>query len=207
MRRVLDDHYELLIPLHAGGTGILHYGWDLPGQRPVVVREIPVDVAAGLLSDPAVLAEFPRIAALRHAGIVDVLAVRKSAAGSVYVVAAYVDGLDLQSVLRRLARLGKRMPRTLACFITAEILSGLDHIHRFGGAGLAHGALRPSRVMLGGQGVPRLTDLVSARFARGVPEVLPGEPADPHAPDILAAGWMLFEMLTGRSPSGPGWDS
>ncbi|MCH8992995.1 MAG: PEGA domain-containing protein, partial [Acidobacteria bacterium] len=212
MRRVLDDHYELLIPLHAGGTGILHYGWDLPGQRPVVVREIPTDVAAGLLSDPEALAELSPIAALSHAGIVDVYAVRQSAAGSVYVVASYVDGLDLQNTLRRLERLGKRMPRTMACFIAREILAGLDHLHRFGTtggseAGLAHGALRPSRVMLGGQGTPRLTDLVSAKFARGVSGVVPSESVDPREPDILAAGWMLFEMLTGRFPSGPAGES
>lgn len=203
MRRVLDDRYELLVPLHAGGTGILHYGWDLPDQRPVVVREIPVDVAAGLLSDPHALSEFSRIAALDHAGIVDVYAVRKSATGSVYAVAAYVDGLDLQSILRRLERLGKRMPQRMACFIAREILAGIDHIHRLGrGTGLAHGALRPSRVMLGGQGVPKLTDLISAKFAAGVSHGLPDRSANLPESDILAAGWMLFEMLTGRSPSG-----
>lgn len=69
-----------------------------------------------------------------------------------YVAMEYVDGVSLQTILRRESTLRPE----LACEITLQIANGLRQIHE---NGLVHGAIRPANVLLTEDGTFKILEL------------------------------------------------
>ena len=122
--------------------------------------------------------------------------------GEVYVAREYMRGIVLQERIRRVAPFSL----TVAADIAAAIAESLAAAHR---AGVAHGDLRPARVLLSPEGQIKVADFAYAavasacaedasRLAYQAPE-LGGEDAS-FPGDIYALGAILYEMLTGASP-------
>ena len=96
----------------------------------------------------------------------------------------------------------------VAARVLRDCLSGLAALHR---RGIVHGDLKPSNVMLKRTGNVKLIDIGSAvqlnrptarrvwSPAYAAPEVLAGEEATPRS-DLASLGYVLVEMLAGRSP-------
>ncbi|HVS36808.1 MAG TPA: serine/threonine-protein kinase [Gemmataceae bacterium] len=96
----------------------------------------------------------------------------------------------------------------VAIRVLRDCLSGLAALHR---RGIVHGDLKPSNVMLKRTGNVKLIDIGSAvqlnrptarrvwSPAYAAPEVLAGEEATPRS-DLASLGYVLVEMLAGRSP-------
>jgi eukaryotic-like serine/threonine-protein kinase len=96
----------------------------------------------------------------------------------------------------------------VAIQVLRECLAALAALHR---EGIVHGDLKPSNVMLKRTGSAKLIDIGSAvqlnrPTARRVwspvyaaPEVLEGEESTPRS-DLASLGYVLVEMLAGRSP-------
>ncbi len=106
---------------------------------------------------------------------------------------------------------GSAQPRLkpgVAIQILRECLSGLAALHR---QGIVHGDLKPSNVMLKRTGNAKIIDIGSAiDLGRGparrmwsplyaAPEVLEGGPNSAKS-DLASLGYILVEMLAGRSP-------
>ena len=101
-----------------------------------------------------------------------------------------------------------RLKPGVAIRVLRDCLAGLDALHR---EGIAHGDLKPSNVMLKRTGNVKLIDIGSAvRLSRpaarrvwspayAAPEVLIGEENTPRS-DLASLGYILVEMLAGRSP-------
>jgi eukaryotic-like serine/threonine-protein kinase len=104
-----------------------------------------------------------------------------------------------------------------AAAVAARIAGAVAYVH---GAGVAHGDLKPSNVVVGPGGAPYLIDFnLSTREAgpagaRGTPGYMAPElldaAADPHAggvdlarADLFALGVVVYELLTGRPPFPP----
>jgi serine/threonine-protein kinase len=95
-----------------------------------------------------------------------------------------------------------------AIHILRDCLAALAALHR---DGITHGDLKPSNVMLKRTGSAKVVDIGSAADLRSVegrrawsplyaaPEVLDGGALTPQS-DLASLGYVLIEMLAGRSP-------
>jgi serine/threonine-protein kinase len=127
-----------------------------------------------------------------------------------YLVMPYYRGGSLAARLRILGRLDLREVRDLA----AQLGRGLDALH---GQRIIHRDVKPSNVLLDGEGGAALTDFGLARAADSTrltadgqmlgtphylaPELIEGEEAT-RASDVYALGCVLYECLTGKPPFG-----
>ncbi len=129
-------------------------------------------------------------------------------AGHLYLTMEYVEGEDLQSLLRREQPLAA--PR--AARIALAVCEGLAAAHA---AGVVHRDLKPANVLVEKGGRVVLTDFGIARAVAGEaasrtqgmvgtplymsPEQLSGGEVTARS-DLYAAGLLLYEMLTGQPP-------
>jgi eukaryotic-like serine/threonine-protein kinase len=101
-----------------------------------------------------------------------------------------------------------RLKPGVAIAVLRDCLEGLAALHK---EGIVHGDLKPGNVQLTRAGTAKLIDIGSAVDLRGVaprrmwspayaaPEVLQGDENTPRS-DLASLGYVLVEMLAGRSP-------
>lgn len=221
--RLIDDRYEILRVLSTGGFGVVHYGWDREAQRPVAIKEL----SPGHLGAPDIVEMFldeARITRnLLHPKVVTVHELRQDATGGVYLVMEYLDGMDLETILERLAARRKRLPGHLALHIIAEVLDALDYAHRFtdpesgAPAHIVHRDISPPNIIILTGGGVKLIDfgiakaqhrlaqktksgVLKGRLSYVSPEQLAATgrvPVDARS-DLFSAGAVLYEMCVGR---------
>ena len=154
-----------------------------------------------------------------HPNIVDVTDSGTTPDGAFFFVMEFLDGLDLEQLIRREGAL----PVERALLIAAQVCRALTAAHA---AGIIHRDLKPANVMLVRQrdeedfvkvldfGISKQSDLDPAAASRAVgltnpdvavgtpiymaPEQAAGHPADART-DVYAVGELLFEMLTGKT--------
>jgi serine/threonine-protein kinase len=159
--------------------------------------------------------EEARIAGLlRHANVVSVIDVGEDDGGP-FLVMDFVEGIPLSVFLGRAARDEELLPIEIAVDIARQVAEGLRAAHELIGPGGAparviHRDVSPTNIILGFDGVARVTDFGIAR-ALGTseqtrtgriagkpgylaPEQLRFEPVDERT-DLYALGVVLFELL------------
>jgi serine/threonine protein kinase len=155
------------------------------------------------------LPEVHRARLLRHRGVVQTFSCGERD-GLPFAVTELVDGVGLAELV---SRAGPLPPRN-ALDICIQVAAGLGAAHRLSQEGqvypLFHGDLRPSRVMVGVDGVVKVRGfgfrelvggeagpLAGAAFA--APEVLEGAAPD-AASDVFSVGALLAYCLLGKAP-------
>ena len=153
---------------------------------------------------------------LRHSNVVSVLDVGEDEAGP-YLVMDYVDGVGVDELLRAHAKSGTVLPAQVAARIAAQVARGLHAAHELTKDGerleLVHRDVSPQNILLGFDGVAKVTDFgiakatsQTSRTATGIikgklgylaPEQLRFEEPDRRS-DLFALGVVLFELLAGR---------
>ncbi len=123
-----------------------------------------------------------------------------------YIVLDWVDGEDVESVLKR----EKTLVPQAALRVALDAASGLDAAMK---KGVLHGDVRPrhllrvkGEVKVTAFGLSPATQTAQGRTIAGhpayvAPEIVAGKMAD-HRADIYALGCTLFELLVGRPPYG-----
>lgn len=155
---------------------------------------------------------------LRHANVVPVIDVGEDDDGP-YLVMEYVDGVPLSSFLRLLGTSERRLPTVICLGIVRQIASALSAAHslthhRGQLVGLVHRDVTPSNILVGVDGIARLTDFGIARASHGrtdeatsegiikgkmgymAPEVLEGRCHGSIQSDLFSLGVVLYETLT-----------
>ncbi|MCI0406034.1 MAG: protein kinase [candidate division Zixibacteria bacterium] len=221
MTRVLiDGKYELIRKLKEGGFGIVYYGWDLTLDKPVAIKEI----APSLVGDQQYMDMFTdeamNTAKLAHSNIIQVLDLRKTDEGRVFLIMEYIEGIDLRSALERCERDQVFFPRDLGVHIVAEVCKALDYAHqakdrRTGHPlNIIHRDISPSNMMMSVSGDVKLIDFGIAKARQRVaketrtgilkgkvnymsPEQLEGKKIDGRS-DLFSLGIALYEVLTTR---------
>jgi serine/threonine-protein kinase len=206
----LGERYVLEELIGEGAFARTYRARDTRLGRVVAVKLLRSHFAA----DPAFLERFQReawsAARVDHPNVAHVYDYGEHE-GAYFLVLQYVPGRDLKRVIEE----GAPLPPADAIRITREILSGLAAIHA---AGIIHRDIKPQNVLLGWDGVPRVTDFGIAYESRRTrlsgltnhgetlgtpaymaPEQARGEPVS-EATDLYAVGIVLFELLTGRLP-------
>jgi serine/threonine protein kinase len=192
--------------LGRGGMGAVFEAHD-----PALERSVAIKVTLPQLVSPEAIERFRReartVARLDHPNIVPVFAVRE-AAGLVFLVMRYVEGITLEARLRA----GGPLPIGTAQSILAQVGSALAHAHHLG---VVHRDVKPSNVMIGPDDWAVVTDFGLAKV-HNVPELTatgttvgtpsymsPEQCADAPitaASDQYSLGVMAYEMLTGTTP-------
>src|SRR3989338_643889 len=135
-----------------------------------------------------------------------------------FIVMEYVDGKSVSQIMRRAHTMGKIIPVDVACYIAAEIASGLDYMHRKTDESgnplfIIHRDISPQNIIIASAGTVKMIDfgiakaktkisttdsgVVKGKFAYMSPEHTVGEKLD-YRTDIFSLGIILFEMTTGQ---------
>ncbi|MFQ5636837.1 MAG: protein kinase [bacterium] len=220
-RKILENKYEIIHVIKKGGFGIVYYGIDTQLNKPVAIKEI----APTLMEDPKYLDMFHEealnIAKLSHNNIVHIYEFSKSSDGRLYIIMEYIDGKDLEKIIRAAKKIGERIPQNLAVYLIAETCAALDYAHNRRDAftnkplNLVHQDISPSNIMISNYGGVKLIDFGIAfvkrhqikdkkdRKLRGkIPymspeQLLVGNHPD-HRSDLFSLGLVLYETLTGE---------
>ncbi len=200
--------YQLLERIGAGGTGEVWRGLDTVLGRPVAVKLLRAEYAA----QPEALARF-RLEA-RQAGSLSHPAIavihdfgEPRGARPPYLVMELVEGPSLAAVLA-----GGPLAPARAMEVIAQTAAGLHAAHV---AGLVHRDIKPANLLLGGDGLVKITDfgiaysagaapvtrtgLIVGTPAYLAPERVGGARATP-ASDLYALGIVAYECLAGHPP-------
>lgn len=204
---ILADRYRLETPVGQGAHATTWRGWDVKLSRPVAVKILHEEVAR----DPQFVQRFRdearAAASVRQGNVVDIYDFGQEQ-GVLYIVMQFVDGQTLKSLIQQRAPMEPREARR----IIGNVLDGLQAIHA---AGIVHRDIKPQNVLIGRDGVARVTDFgvaegtqSSAITTNGMtigtveymaPEQAQGAALTPAA-DLYATGVMFYEMLTGTLP-------
>lgn len=203
----LADRYQIQGEIGSGATAVTYRGWDERLERPVAVKILRSHVAR----DEAFVRRFERearaAASVSHGNVVDIYDVGREK-DVFYIIMQLVDGEDLKHLIQREGAL----PNDRVLLIIEQVLDGLHAIHR---AGIIHRDAKPQNILLGRDGVARLTDFgiaqgdndvgtTTAGTTVGTAAYMAPEQAQAErisqATDLYAVGVVLYEMLTGFLP-------
>jgi eukaryotic-like serine/threonine-protein kinase len=161
-------------------------------------------------------------AALTHPNLVSVLDFGE-AAGELFLVLEYVDGVPLSDVLRAVAARKRAVELGPALHIAREVAAGLAYAHQYrddddAPLGVVHRDVAPNNILLGRAGEVKLTDFGIVHSAWSDVRTAPGElrgkvgyvspeqaqgGAVEARTDLFSLGVVLAEMLLG-APLIPG---
>jgi len=191
------------------------------GARLVVVKQILPELSRDAKFAEALVVEAKLAARLSHTNVAQVFdlgAEQQPDGRRLFIAMEYVEGLDLNELLRRCAREKVPLPVEFALLIVMEALRGLDYAHRRKDdegrpLGIVHRDVSPSNILVSVEGEVKLCDFGIARANDSAdalspdaiqgkagymsPEHARGESLDARA-DVFAAGVVLFELLAGR---------
>ncbi len=140
---------------------------DLGASRRVVVKEILPELSADAGFTRMLVSEAKLAAKLSHRNIVRVLDLGRES-GRLFIAMEYVEGYDLNQLLRELSRRRLPLPAEFALLVVREVLLALDYAHRASdGSGtplaLVHRDVSPSNVLISFEGEVSLCDFGIAR--------------------------------------------
>jgi serine/threonine-protein kinase len=147
----------------------------------------------------------PSLCQCQEMGVVD---------GSAFLTLDLVEGCTLRALLRRISRLGVRMPAVSITAVGYQLARVLRYLHEGSDIPLIHLDLSPQNVMITREGEVKLIDFGIARHLDGSnppplegkiagtvgymsPEQASGRELDRRS-DQFGLGILLYEMLSGR---------
>ena len=199
-------HYDTIEKLGEGGSGQVYKAWDTERQRMVALKLLKSQLTETVAFRAHCLTTVDRLSGCRHPNICSVFGIHQ-VDESHLIVTEYLEGATLRELI-------KRGPLDNHTFlnIAAQIADGLKFAHE---RLITHGNIKPSNVMVTGDGQVKIMDFSLACFhdtdeAKGVepslerfsylaPEQITGEPVTQLA-DFFSLGALFYELLTGRRP-------
>ena len=211
-------NHELLIRLASGGAANVFLVRDVEHDNRLLALKI---LLPSLAQNEDFLNMFfteAKIAShLRHPNIVTIAGFGQ-VEGIHCLAMEYVFGASLSQVLRASARAKKPLTVGVLLRLTASVCDALHYAHELAdengeSMGLVHRDVTPQNILIGFNGVPKLTDfgiakatnrgwetqagIVKGKFSYMSPEQALGKTVDRRS-DIFGAGIVLWEALTGR---------
>jgi len=214
------DRYHILHRLAAGGMGAVYVAraMGMGGfERLVAIKVLHPHLAEeeefiSMLLDEARLA-----ARIRHPNVVATVDVSQWE-DLHYLVMDYVEGDHLAGLLSRPYKAGERLPLRPALKIVFEALAGLSAAHELKDSNgsplnLVHRDVSPQNILVGVDGISRLTDFGVAKaeyrlsstrqgtFKGKLAYTAPETASQAHAEqrsDLFALGIVLWEVITTR---------
>jgi serine/threonine protein kinase len=202
----VSDRYRIVSELGRGGMGVVYKATDRMLGRTVALKRLLTSQNKMLID--RFLAEAKSIAALNHPNIIQIFDIGKDAEG-LYITTEFVDGTDLQKLIKNK---GKLAPK-IAIKLIVPICEALAYAHA---RGVIHRDIKPANILLAKDGTPKIADFGLARTQSmkdaemtGVvmgtksyasPEQFQDSKHVDHRTDIYSTGAMFHEMVTGKNP-------
>lgn len=199
---------EIFLAKVSGGLG---------HQRLVVIKRVLPSLSADPQFSEMLVAEAKLCSSLSHQNVVQVSDLGRID-DQLYIAMEYVEGFDLNDLLRRCTKAAVPLPAEFAFFIIQETLCALDYAHRASDGegnplGIIHRDVSPTNVLISCEGEVKLCDFGIARatardgflpegvlkgkFAYMSPEHARGRAVDQRS-DLFSAGILLWELVAGR---------
>ncbi|HEV2066634.1 MAG TPA: protein kinase, partial [Thermomicrobiales bacterium] len=205
--QVLAGRFEVHEEIGSGAFAVTYRGRDRRLGRSVAIKVLRQTYATSPGFVQSVEREARAAALVTHGNVVDVYDFGQHGE-LLYMVMQYIEGEDLKHLIVR----DGPLPERRAVEITLQMLAGLAAVHQ---AGIIHRDIKPQNVMIGRDGIARVTDFGIARVTVDVgltttgttdgtasymaPEQAQAGPLA-EATDLYSVGVVLYEMLTGRLP-------
>jgi serine/threonine protein kinase len=203
--RLLGGRYRLLEARAMGGMASVWRATDEQTGEIVAIKRLHPHLIADEAARERFRREVAAMEAVRHPNVVAV----RDAVLDEDEPALVMDFVEGQSV-SEMAADGHRFSEPEALGVAAAVADGLAAVHE---VGIVHRDLKPANVLIGNDGVVRLSDFgiavglmdetaltaddgVVGTLRYLAPERLAGSPATP-ATDVWGLGTVLYEMLTG----------
>ena len=203
---VLQTAYEVIRPLQGGGMSNLWLVRDLGCNRLAVLKTTTSDLNADPVAIDRFRAENRILARLSHPNIVQLYGIF-SLNQKRTMIMELVEGVTLSEYQKE-----NNVPLETALDIIRQILSALNYAHSLG---VTHRDIKPTNVMITGQGQIKLLDFGISKCAKEPdrtfpgttmgslyymsPEQITGSEVDTRS-DIYSLGILFYELLTGQRP-------
>ncbi len=218
---MIGGKYELLELAGEGGMAkvwkaIMHGAAGF--SRPVAVKNILPNLVDNK-DFVAMFIEEARVGSqLIYPNIVQIFDFVKDNQGSYYLIMEWIEGMDFGRYTAAFGKLGQPTPWPLITAVAVEALRGLSAAHtRIDVSGkqtpVIHRDVTPQNILLGTNGIVKLTDfglaramdrarmtrpdVIKGKLGYHAPEVMFGKPATVRS-DIFSLGIVLWESLAGR---------
>jgi serine/threonine protein kinase len=213
--------YEVLAELASGGMAVVHVAsaHGAAGfERLVALKVLHSHLATEEEFIKMFLDEARLAAGIRHPNVVSTIDISDSIETGYFLVMEYVEGDHLGALLSAAHKRGHRLPLPVVMRILIDALAGLGAAHELRDASgkplqLVHRDVSPHNVMVGSDGVARLTDFgvakaedrltqtrhgeVKGKLSYMAPEQASSGVSDRRS-DLFSVGIMLWEAVTGR---------
>jgi len=213
--------YQTVRPIASGGMAAVYLGKAVGVggfERFVAIKVMHPHIAHERDYVEMFLDEARLAARIRHPNVVPVIDVEKDAEGVPFIVMEFIEGPTLGQMLKLMRRHQDALPIDIALRIMCDVLNGLHAAHELRGKdkqplNLVHRDVSPQNIMVGYDGITRLTDFgvararvrihttrssqIKGKLAYLPPEQLSEETPDRRA-DVYGAGVVLWEALTGQ---------
>lgn len=213
--------YDVLLPIASGGMGTVYLAraTSIGGFE----REVALKLIHSHLRDNASFAgdlveEAKLTVRIRHPNVVSVIDVGEDPFG-IYLVMDYVEGDTLAGLHKRaVASTERELPVRIGLKLLMDALTGLHIAHELkdpagNPTGLVHRDFSPQNILVGVDGIGRLTDfgiakaatrisdtstgIIKGKIAYMAPEQARGAAIDRRT-DIWAAGVVAWQIIAGR---------
>jgi serine/threonine protein kinase len=213
--------YEVLAKLASGGMAVVYVAraHGVAGfERLVAIKVLHANLAHEEEFISMFLDEARLAARIRHPNVVPTIDISDSVQSGYYLVMDYIEGDHLGQLLAGAHKAQERLPVPVVLRIVADALGGLGAAHELKDESgkilnLVHRDVSPHNIMVGMDGVSRLTDFgvakaedrlthtrdgqVKGKLAYMAPEQASAGTADARS-DLFSMGIILWECLTGR---------
>lgn len=212
--------YYLMEKIAQGGMAEIFKGlsYDVHGiKKTVCIKKILAHIAASEEFIDSLIDEAKIAVKLVHGNIAQTYDLGK-VGEDYFMVMEFVDGKSLSQINKRCLAKGDMIPIEHLVHFIAEVLNGLDYIHRRTDEKgiplhIVHRDMSPQNIMVSYSGTVKIIDfgiaksgfkvgatdagILKGKFAYMSPEQAYGDTID-HRSDIFSAGIMLHEMLVGK---------
>jgi serine/threonine protein kinase len=211
---IRGGRYRIDALLGEGGMSVVYGAYDTLLERDVALKELRLDTS---IDSDVIVREARVLAAVQHPNVVAVHGLHFEAGAHEtgrrpFFVMERVRGETLDAYAK------KHHPNVRECIeLLAQAAAGIDAIH---GAGLVHGDVKPSNVLIDRAGVVKIADVglvpllehMKAGEILGTPAYMSPERAVGALPerllaarsDVYSFAVVAMELLTGHQPFAPG---